>query len=86
MTGAVDGSDVHILPYSHVVGQAELKLALELNYIAPRIGGVLISGQRGTAKSTVVRAFSLLTGGELPVTLPINATDDRVLGAGSWTR
>lgn len=80
MTGAVDGSDVHILPYSHVVGQAELKLALELNYIAPRIGGVLISGQRGTAKSTVVRAFSLLTGGELPVTLPINATDDRVLG------
>jgi len=80
VTGAVDGSDVHILPYSHVVGQHELKLALELNYIAPRIGGVLISGQRGTAKSTVVRAFSLLTGGELPVTLPINATDDRVLG------
>ncbi|MCX5330651.1 AAA family ATPase [Streptomyces sp. NBC_00140] len=74
----VDG--VRILPYSHVVGQPELKLALELNYIAPRIGGVLISGQRGTAKSTVVRAFSLMTSDELPVTLPINATDDRVLG------
>ncbi|MEU6534448.1 AAA family ATPase [Streptomyces sp. NPDC047000] len=75
-----DGTGIHILPYSLVVGQPELKLALELNYIAPRIGGVLISGQRGTAKSTVVRAFSLMTSGRLPVTLPINATDDRVLG------
>ncbi|MFF7447995.1 MULTISPECIES: AAA family ATPase [unclassified Streptomyces] len=80
MTGAAGDSRIHILPYSYVVGQTELKLALELNYIAPRIGGVLVSGQRGTAKSTVVRAFSLLTRGELPVTLPINATDDRVLG------
>ncbi|MER5447173.1 AAA family ATPase [Streptomyces sp. NPDC002766] len=80
MTAGTDGPEIHILPYSYVVGQAELKRALELNYIAPRIGGVLISGQRGTAKSTVVRAFALLTRGELPVTLPINATDDRVLG------
>jgi magnesium chelatase subunit I len=80
VTAGTYGSEIHILPYSYVVGQAELKLALELNYIAPRIGGVLVSGQRGTAKSTVVRAFSLMTRGELPVTLPINATDDRVLG------
>ncbi|MFD7130877.1 AAA family ATPase [Streptomyces sp. NPDC059894] len=74
------GDGVRILPYAQVVGQSELKLALELNYVAPRIGGVLVSGQRGTAKSTAVRAFSLMTRGELPVTLPINATDDRVLG------
>ncbi|MFD8964464.1 AAA family ATPase [Streptomyces sp. NPDC059568] len=71
---------IPILPYSRVVGQDDLKLALELNFIAPRIGGVLITGQRGTAKSTVVRAFALMSRGELPVTLPINATDDRVLG------
>ncbi len=57
-----------------------MKLALELAYIAPRIGGVLVSGQRGTAKSTAVRAFSMMMWNELPVTLPINATDDRVLG------
>ncbi|MET9916467.1 AAA family ATPase [Streptomyces sp. NPDC006435] len=69
-----------ILPYSRIVGQTELKLALELNFVSPRIGGVLIAGQRGTAKSTVVRAFALMSGGELPVTLPINATDDRVVG------
>ncbi|MDR3082021.1 MAG: AAA family ATPase [Streptomyces sp.] len=72
--------DVHILPYSRVVGQDELKLALELNYVVPRIGGVLMSGARGTAKSTLVRAFALMAHGDLPVTLPINATDDRVLG------
>ena len=69
-----------VLPYTRIVGQQQLKMALELSYIAPRIGGVLVSGERGTAKSTAVRAFALMVYGELPVTLPINATDDRVLG------
>jgi len=69
-----------ILPYSYVVGQEALKTALELSYIAPRIGGVLASGDRGTAKSVTVRAFAVMVSGSLPVTLPINATDDRVLG------
>jgi magnesium chelatase subunit I len=69
-----------VLPYSYLVGQDELRLALELSFIAPGIGGVLISGERGTAKSTAVRAFALMVHGRLPVTLPINATDDRVLG------
>ncbi|CAM5587986.1 AAA family ATPase [Streptomyces fumanus] len=78
MTGAPP--DARILPYSRVVGQGELKLALELNHVLPRIGGVLMAGPRGTAKSTLVRAFALMAHGELPVTLPINATDDRVLG------
>jgi magnesium chelatase subunit I len=72
--------DIAILPYSRVVGQHALKLALELNFVAPSIGGVLITGAPGTAKSTVVRAFSLMAQGRLPVTLTIDATDDRVLG------
>ena len=47
-----------VLPYSLIVGQQSLKLALELvAYIAPRLGGVLLSGHRGTGKSTAVRAF-----------------------------
>jgi len=71
---------IQVLPYKRIVGQRELKLALELAYIAPRIGGVLISGQRGTGKSTAVRAFAQMMHGQLPVTLPINATEDRVVG------
>lgn len=71
---------IHILPYSRIVGQEQLKLALELTHIAPRIGGVLLSGQRGTGKSTAVRAFCQMMYDRLPVTLPINATEDRVVG------
>lgn len=71
---------IQILPYSLIVGQESLKLALELAYIAPRIGGVLISGQRGTGKSTAVRSFAQMMFDRLPATLPINATEDRVVG------
>jgi magnesium chelatase subunit I len=71
---------IHILPYTLIVGQQQVKLALELAYIAPKIGGVLLSGQRGTGKSTAVRAFAHMMYDRLPVTLPINATEDRVVG------
>jgi Mg-chelatase subunit ChlI len=50
-----------LLPYSYVVGQGLLKMALELAWISPRIGGVLASGERGTAKSTLVRRLGRLT-------------------------
>src|SRR5262249_984378 len=63
-----------------IVGQADLCRALEIAYVAPEVGGVLATGQRGTAKSTTVRAFALMVLGRLPVTLPLGATDDRVLG------
>ncbi|MEB3356046.1 MAG: AAA family ATPase [Synechococcales bacterium] len=69
------------MPYSRIVGQDEIKLALEISYVAPqRLGGILISGQRGTGKSTAVRAFAQMAHHRLPVTLPINATEDRVVG------
>jgi len=49
-----------IYPFSAIVGQEEMVLALILNAINPRIGGVLIQGERGTAKSTAVRALAAL--------------------------
>jgi magnesium chelatase subunit I len=73
-------NSIQILPYSLIVGQQQFKLALELAYISPRIGGVLLSGQRGTGKSTAVRAFVQMMSNRLPVTLPINVTEDRVVG------
>uniref|UniRef100_UPI000AE09937 ATP-binding protein n=1 Tax=Streptomyces scabiei TaxID=1930 RepID=UPI000AE09937 len=47
-------------PFTAVVGQGDLQLALLLNAIAPRIGGVLVRGEKGTAKSTAVRALAAL--------------------------
>lgn len=44
-------------PFSAIVGQDELKLALLINAVDPRVGGVLIRGHKGTAKSTAVRAL-----------------------------
>ena len=44
-------------PFTAIVGQEEMKLALLLNVIDPKIGGVMIMGDRGTGKSTTVRAL-----------------------------
>lgn len=49
-----------IYPFSAIVGQEQMKKALILNAINPRIGGVLIKGEKGTAKSTAARALAHL--------------------------
>lgn len=69
-----------VLPYCRIVGQEMMRRALEIAFVCPAVGGILLTGQRGTAKSTIVRAFARMVSGALPVTLPIGATDDRVLG------
>ena len=112
-------------PFTAIVSQEEIKLALLLNAINPLIGGVLIQGEKGTAKSTTVRALAQLLpaldvvadcpyacatddpdvmcagcrrrreqGETLPVVqrqmrvveLPLNASEDRVVGALSLER
>ncbi|MGK2854067.1 MAG: magnesium chelatase subunit D family protein [Microbacteriaceae bacterium] len=72
-------------PFSAVVGHERLLLALVLCAVRPEIGGVLIRGEKGTAKSTAVRALAaVLTQVDDDarlVELPIGATEDRVVGS-----
>ncbi|PLV52928.1 hypothetical protein X011_07620, partial [Mycobacterium tuberculosis variant microti OV254] len=75
-------------PFSAIVGQDQLRLALLLCAVRPEIGGALIRGEKGTAKSTAVRGLAALlsaatgngTGGGL-VEMPLGATEDRVIGS-----
>jgi magnesium chelatase subunit D len=70
-----------MLPFSAVVGQEEAKLALVLTACDRRVGGVLLRGEKGSAKSTLARGLAALLPGEAPfVELPVGATEDRVVG------
>jgi len=51
-------TNLPIFPFTAIVGQEEMKLALELNVVDPKIGGVMIMGDRGTGKSTTIRAIA----------------------------
>ncbi len=72
-------------PFSALVGQDRLRLALVLCAVRPEIGGVLVRGEKGTAKSTAVRALAAVLAEVDPdarlVELPIGATEDRVVGS-----
>lgn len=69
-----------LFPFSAIVGQPRMRLALQLVAIDPGIGGVLIQGAKGTAKSTMVRSLAaLLPSGRLR-TLALGATEDRLVG------
>ncbi len=124
-TTALSYRDDYIYPFTAIVGQEQMKSVLVLNAVSPEIGGVLIRGSSGTAKSTAVRGLATLLpminvvadcpfqcdphnphtlcatcqervarGETLPtvlrprrlVNLPLNATEDRVVGTLDITR
>ena len=72
-----------VFPFSAIIGQEEMKLALILNVIDPRIGGVMIMGDRGTGKSTTIRAVAdLLPAIKVVADDPFNSspTDFELMG------
>ncbi|MGP0077297.1 AAA family ATPase, partial [Mycobacterium sp.] len=78
-------------PFSAIVGHGQLRLALLLCAVRPEIGGALIRGEKGTAKSTAVRGLAALLSaanggsdaglGAGLVEMPLGATEDRVIGS-----
>jgi len=66
-----------VFPFTAIIGQEEMKLALILNVIDPRIGGVMIMGDRGTGKSTTIRAVAdLLPAIQIVADDPFNSSPD----------
>jgi len=83
-SGRPDDRNRHRFPLSAVVGADEAKLALVLAAADRNIGGVLLRGHKGSAKSTLARGLAaLLTakGGGSFVELPLGATEERVVGS-----
>ncbi len=70
----------YVFPFVAVIGQEKIKRALILNLINPLIGGVLISGEKGNAKSTLVRGLAELMHSLKVVEIPLNVTEDRLIG------
>jgi magnesium chelatase subunit D len=69
-------------PFSAVVGQEDAKLALLLCALQPLLGGVLLRGDKGSAKTTLARALAALLPGDAPfVELPLGAGEERVIGS-----
>jgi magnesium chelatase subunit I len=72
-----------VFPFTAIVGQEEMKLSLILNIIDPKIGGVMIMGDRGTGKSTTIRALAdLLPEIDVVANDPFNShpTDPELMG------
>ncbi|NLL81804.1 MAG: magnesium chelatase subunit D family protein [Tissierellia bacterium] len=68
-------------PFSAIVGQNIVKKALLINLVNPAVGGVLISGEKGTGKSTIVRGLGNLIQAMDLIELPLNITEDRLIGS-----
>ncbi|MEM1333488.1 MAG: AAA family ATPase [Actinomycetota bacterium] len=75
-----DATGRRAFPFDAVVGHDDAKLALRLASLDPLIGGVLLRGQKGSAKTTLARGLAAELGDAPFVELPLGATEDRLVG------
>ncbi len=68
-------------PFTAVVGNDELKRALSLCVVDPSIGGVVVEGDRGSAKSTLARGLAQLMSSGQFVNLPLGASEEQLIGS-----
>ena len=69
-----------LYPFAAIVGQEDVRQALLMALTNPKAGGVLVAGEKGTAKSTLVRALATVAPDRQIINLPLNATEDMVFG------
>ena len=79
-SNAVETDRAPVFPYAALVGLQKLKRALLLVAVDPKIGGLLIEGPRGTAKSTAARSLASLMDGPF-FELPLGASSDNITGS-----
>ena len=70
-----------IYPFTAVVGQSQAKRAILIALVNPRVGGLLIGGRKGSAKTTLVRAAQELIAPRKIIDLPLNVTEDMLFGS-----
>lgn len=70
-----------LYPFTAVVGQEQAKKALLIALVNPRVGGLLIGGRKGTAKSILARSTKELIGSKQFIDLPLNVTEDMLFGS-----
>ncbi|MCJ7842335.1 VWA domain-containing protein [Lederbergia sp. NSJ-179] len=71
---------LHTYPFTAIVGQVPVKRAILLNLVNPKIGGILLTGEKGTAKTTIIRSIPHLKLGKQVIELPLSVTEEQVVG------
>ena len=71
----------NIYPFTAIAGQDQIKKALIIAITNPQTGGLLISGQKGTAKTTMVRSCREFAAPQKIIDLPLNITEDMLFGS-----